>query len=101
MGPHKIPRTADSRSARVRTTHQHQGCLDVSPGFGVLALALFLAGARLLRSLGDGFLAVRVEQLSRVILDFDFSHPHGGPPLISRSDVPINPRTAEVMQSSV
>jgi hypothetical protein len=64
-------------SARVRATHQLQGCFHVSPGFGLLRLALLFAGASLLSGLDNCLLPMGLKQLSRIILDFDFSHPHG------------------------
>src|SRR5262245_48956716 len=47
------------------------------PGFGLLAVALLFEGRSFLRSLGDGLVAVRFQQLPGVVLDFDFLHSHG------------------------
>jgi len=48
----------------------------VSPGLSFLPLTLFLAVASLLSSLDDCRIAVRLQQLSRVVVDFHFSDPH-------------------------
>jgi hypothetical protein len=60
----------------VRTAHQFQGRLYVSPGFSLLRLTLFFAIASLPSGLNDRHLAMGFKQLSRIILDFDFPHPH-------------------------
>src|SRR6516225_5616088 len=65
-----------SSSAQVRAAHQLQGSFDVSPGFRLLPFTLLLAVAGLLSSLDDCRIAVRLQQLSRVIVDFHFSNPH-------------------------
>jgi len=63
-------------SAQVRATHLLQGGLDVSPGFSLFPLTLFLAGASPLSGLNDGHVPMGLQQLARVIVDFDFSDPH-------------------------
>ena len=64
-------------SAFVRPAHQLQGIFDVPPSLGLLAVALLLEGTSFLSGLGNGLVAVRVQQLPRVVLDFDFLHSHG------------------------
>ena len=60
----------------MRAAHQLQGCIDVSPGLSFLPLTLFLAVAGLLSGLDDCRIAVRLQQLSRVIVDFHFFDSH-------------------------
>jgi len=64
-------------SARVRAAHQLHGCFHVSPGFSLFCLTHLFAGASLLSGLNNCHLPMGLKQLSRIILDFDFSHPHG------------------------
>jgi hypothetical protein len=63
-------------SAQVRAAHQLQGGLDVSPGFSLFPLALFLVGVSPLSGLDDRHLPMGLQQLARVIVDVDFSDPH-------------------------
>src|SRR5579885_3340239 len=63
-------------SARMRAAHQLQRCFDMSPGFGFLRLTLLLIAAGLLRGFDNGAVAVRLEQHSRVIVDFNLADPH-------------------------
>ena len=65
--------TRATASAYVRAAHQLQRRFDVSPGLGFLRLALLFAGASLLGGLGDRRGPMGLEQLSGIILDFDFS----------------------------
>src|SRR5207249_826176 len=69
-------RPTTATSARVRAAHQLQGCFNVSPGFSLLRLTLLFAGASLLSGLNNCHLPMGLKQLSGIILDFDFSHPH-------------------------
>jgi hypothetical protein len=48
----------------------------MSPGFSLLRLTLLFASAGLLSGLSDCPLPMGLKQLSRIILDFSFSHPH-------------------------
>jgi hypothetical protein len=73
-------------SGRVWTAHELQSRFHAPPGFSLLLLPLFFAGACLLSSLSDGSRSVSFEQLSRIILDFGFSHPHGAVLLLSFSN---------------
>src|SRR5207248_11166439 len=61
-------------SALVGATHEQQSLFDASPGLRLLPLALFLEGARFLRRLGDGFGSMRIEELTRIVLDIDCLH---------------------------
>jgi hypothetical protein len=63
--------------AFVRPTHQLQGRFDVSPNFGLFVSTLLFAGASLLSGLGNCLVTMCLEQLPRVVVDFDFSHSHG------------------------
>src|SRR5262249_31154854 len=65
------------RSAGVRSAHQLHGGFDIPPGFRLLAVALLFQSRSFLRSLGDGLVAVRLQQLPGVVLDFGFLHSHG------------------------
>src|SRR5262245_38047352 len=80
MTPPSRARSARPRaatSAHVRPAHQFQGRLDMPPGFGFFVLALLFKSTRLLRGLGHGLVAVCLQQLPGVVLDFDFLHSHG------------------------
>src|SRR5437870_5966212 len=66
-----------ARSARVRPAHQHHRGFNASPAFRIFGLALLLAGASLLSDLGNGPITMGFQQLPRVIMHVDFSHPHG------------------------
>jgi hypothetical protein len=63
----------------VRAAHQHQRRFDVPPGFGFLVIAFLLEGTSLLCGLDNCHVTMRLQQLPRVVLDFDFSHFHGIP----------------------
>jgi hypothetical protein len=73
----------------MRSPHLLQDCFNVSPGFAFFRLALFLAAASLLSRLNDRYLAMRLKQLSGILMNFHFSHPHkssspaGGHPIIN------------------
>jgi hypothetical protein len=58
------------------TAHKFQGGLDVSPGFGFLCFAFVLVEASLPHGLGDGLIAMSLEELSGVFADLDLAHPH-------------------------
>src|SRR5262245_45253948 len=47
------------------------------PGFGFFVLALLFQSTRFLRGLGHGLVAVCLQQLPGVVLNFDFLHSHG------------------------
>src|SRR5215472_10070629 len=64
-------------SALVRTAHQLERRLDVPPGLGLFIVALRFEAGRLLRGFGDRLVTVRFQELTRVVLDFDFPHYHG------------------------
>jgi hypothetical protein len=65
--------------AYVRAAHQLQHCFDVPPSFGFLVPAFLFEGTSLLRGLDNCQVTMRLQQLPRVVLDFDFSHFHGIP----------------------
>src|SRR5262249_30180020 len=52
------------------------------PGFGIFGLTFFLITAGPLRSGNDGFVAIGLKHLPRVVMNFDFSHPHGKRPRV-------------------
>src|SRR6266496_805772 len=64
-------------SAEVRSAHHLDCRLDVPPGFGFLIVALLLKARGLLGGLGNGLVAVCLQQLPRVVLYVDLLHPHG------------------------
>jgi hypothetical protein len=61
-------------STLVRPAHEFHRVFDMPPGFGQFRLALGFEVDGVPGSFGDGFRAVRFQQLSRVIVDFDFPH---------------------------
>jgi hypothetical protein len=61
-------------SALVRPTHELQGVFDVPPGSGQFHLALCFKVDGVPGSFRNGLGAVRFQQLSRIVMDFDFSH---------------------------
>src|SRR6185312_6620064 len=65
---------ARTRSACLGAAHEQQSLLDVPPGLCLLALALLLQGGRLLGGFGDGLRPMRLEQLTRIILNVDWLH---------------------------
>src|SRR5262245_40111231 len=73
----KVRRARAATSAHVRPAHQFEGRLDVPPGFGFFVLALLFQHTRFLRGLGHGLVAVCLQQLPGVVVDFDFLHSHG------------------------
>src|SRR5271157_6292352 len=76
-----------SASAHVRPSHLLQDGFDMSPGFGLLSLAPFLAAACLLSRLNDRHRAMGLKQLSGIFMNFHFAHfhhlvfPRGGHPI--------------------
>jgi hypothetical protein len=48
----------------------------VPPGFSVLGVAFFLVTTGPLRGGYDSLLAIGVKQLSGIVVNFDFAHPH-------------------------
>jgi hypothetical protein len=52
------------------------------PGFGIFGLTFFLITAGPLRSGNDGPVAIGLKHLPRVVMNFDFSHPHGKRPRV-------------------
>src|SRR5919108_34123 len=85
-------------SAFVRPAHQLQGRFDVPPSFGVFAFALLFQRTSLLSGLGNGLVAVCLQQLPSVVVNFHFLHSHGAMLLSSaRLYTPIaHPRTVDV-----
>src|SRR5436190_1605693 len=75
--PQKRDWPPERSSAHVRAAHQLQCRFDVPPGFGLFVLTLLLQGTCFLSGLGHGLVAVRLQQPTRVVLDFDFLHSHG------------------------
>src|SRR5262245_48969418 len=65
------------RSARVRPAHELHRGFNASPAFGIFGLTLLFAGASLLCDLGNGPITMGFQQLPRVVMHVDFSHPHG------------------------
>jgi hypothetical protein len=61
-------------SALVRSTHELQGVFDMPPGSGQFHLALHFKVDGILGSFRNGPGAVCFQQLSRIVMDFDFSH---------------------------
>jgi hypothetical protein len=61
-------------STLVRPAHKLHCVFDVPPGFGEFELALRFKVDRVPGSFCDGLGAVRFQQLSRIVVDFDFSH---------------------------
>src|SRR5262245_11699127 len=64
-------------SAFVRPAHQLERRFDVPPSFGLFACALLFVVTSFLRSLGNGLLAMCLQELPGVVVDIDFVHPHG------------------------
>src|SRR6516225_12033118 len=85
-------------SAFVWPAHQLEGRFDVPPRFGVFAFALLFQGPSLLRGLGNGLVAMCLQQLPRVVVDFAFLHSHGVMLLVFSAPLtPIaRPRTVDV-----
>jgi hypothetical protein len=79
-------------STLVRPAHDFHCVFDMPPRFGQLELALCFKIDGVLGSFRDGFCAVRFQELSRIIVDFDFSH--GATLLSLRATVSFS-RTAE------
>jgi hypothetical protein len=61
-------------SALVRPTHELQGVFDVPPGSGQFQLAFCFKVDGVLGSFRNGLGAVCFQQLSRIVMYFDFSH---------------------------
>src|SRR5258707_15519095 len=61
-------------SALVRPTHELQGVFDMVPGSGQFHLALCFKVDGVLGSFCNGLGAVCFQQLTRIVMDFDFSH---------------------------
>jgi hypothetical protein len=61
-------------SALVRPTHELQGVFDVPPGSGQFHLTLCFKVDGILGSFRNGLGAVCFQQLTRIVMDFDFSH---------------------------
>jgi hypothetical protein len=61
-------------SALVRPTHELQGVFDMPPGSGQFHLALCFKVDGVLGSFRNGPGAVCFQQLTRIVVDFDFSH---------------------------
>jgi hypothetical protein len=61
-------------SALVRSTHELQGVFDMPPGSGQFHLALLFKVDGVLGSFRNGLGAVCFQQLSRIVMDLDFSH---------------------------
>jgi hypothetical protein len=91
-------RRSAAASAFVRPTHQLEGRFDVPPGFGLLAVALLFERRGLLSGLGNGPVAVRFQQLPRVVVNVDFLHSHGVMLLsfIATGHADCAPRTVDV-----
>jgi len=64
----------------------------VTPRFGVFGLTLFLMAAGSLRSRNDGLVAIGIEHLSSIVMNFHFAHSHGGV-LIMLVPLPASRRT--------
>ncbi|MGC1237031.1 MAG: hypothetical protein WA838_20510, partial [Xanthobacteraceae bacterium] len=62
--------------ADVRPPHELEHRFNVPPRLGILGLTFFLVAAGPLRGGNDGLLAIGVKQLSGIVVDFDFAHPH-------------------------
>lgn len=58
----------------MRAAHFDQRLFDLAPILGFLGLAGFLKLCGLLRSFGDGLVAVRIAQFAGVLFDFDSFH---------------------------
>src|SRR5262245_66349583 len=65
------------RSARVRPAYELHRGFDASPAFCIFGLTFLFAGASLFSDLGNGPITMGFQQLPRVIMHVDFSHPHG------------------------
>jgi hypothetical protein len=61
-------------SALVRPTHELHGIFDMPPGSGQFHLALYFKVDGIPGSFRNGLGAVCFQQLSRIVVDFDFSH---------------------------
>jgi hypothetical protein len=61
-------------SALVRPAHKLHGVFDVPPVFGQFHLALCFKFDGVLSGFRNGLRAVCFQQLSRIVMDFDFSH---------------------------
>jgi hypothetical protein len=61
-------------SALVRPTHELQGVFDVPPGSGQFHLALCFKVDGVLGSFRNGPGTMCFQQLTRIVMDFDFSH---------------------------
>jgi hypothetical protein len=61
-------------STLVRPTHELHGVFDMPPGFCQFLLALRFKVDSVPGSFRDGLGAMRFQQLSRIVMDFDFSH---------------------------
>jgi hypothetical protein len=48
----------------------------VAPRFSVLGVTFFLVAAGPLRSGDDGFVAIGLKQLPRIVMNLDFAYPH-------------------------
>jgi hypothetical protein len=71
-------------SACVRPAHQPHRRFDAPPGFGLLAVALLFAGTSSFRGFRNGFVAVRLQELPRILVNLGFLHSHGVILLIHR-----------------
>jgi hypothetical protein len=69
-------RASRRHSAYVRPSHQLQGCFDTPPSFSFFRLTVLLGTASLLSGLNNRHLAMGLKQLSRIVMNFDLSHPH-------------------------
>jgi hypothetical protein len=61
-------------SALVRPAHKLHGVFDMPPVFGQFELALCFKFDGVLGGFRNGLRAVCFQQLSRIVMDFDFSH---------------------------
>src|SRR5439155_19211866 len=70
----RLCRARTAASALVRPAHKLHGVFDMPPVSGQFEFALCFKVDGVLRSFGNGLRAVRFQQLSRIFMDFDFSH---------------------------
>jgi len=61
-------------SALVRSAHKFHGVFDMPPVFGQFELALCFKFDGVLGGFRNSLRAVCFQQLSRIVMDFDFSH---------------------------
>src|SRR5882757_9845241 len=71
---HTLSRASPAASALVRPAHELHGVFDMPPGSGQFRLALCFKLDGVLGSFRYGLGAVCFQQLSRIAVDFDFSH---------------------------